>query len=492
MSLLGCRFLVAMVNQNKFKEWPPFVWQVLIDSIKMWVYNSTQSTNHSHSTLMTKSSATCSTATNMTGASKTITKPAAVGKTELLKEIQEKFHLFLSSLQQAAGDEAAETTDLAPTDLPSDVVPGASENAETPTDAIPDAAGPSNLPPGHFQVLPSSAPTSMDRLHAEFNSARKELRKLRGSTSWCSDNDRLLSEPENHAVFVVWYLESLLQCLTWLLPRQPTEMSLELLKKLKKLKRSVLAIGSHCPPFELTRDHRNVWKNFSRKAGYRNGDRVIVTRDRMKTLDAHAVEMTVDYAAAVAKFIGANVPVSVLPDLGKVNSLVQQFRFHQKNKPIWVQHDLAGPLLSGGEDPQQVIGYFMEAFETGLSAFDVDRTANLDVAHKFVRVLIDQARGKLEKGIRSKKLSFVYEATRVFIVQSKYFKVTNRDLVEQLETVNSADVFTKLRVVFAVCHRLHTIIPTHNSQEISETLGSICGFMVYWPSPTAAKIASTQ
>lgn len=418
----------------------------------------------------------------MTAASKTITKPAAVGKTELLKEIQEKFHLFLSSLQQAAGDEAAETTDLAPTDSPSDVVPGASENAETPTDVIPDAAGPSNLPPGHFQVLPSSAPTSMARLHAEFNSARKELRKLRGSTSWLlpNGNDPMLFETENHAVFVVWYLESLLQCLTWLLPRQPTEMSLELLKKLKKLKRSVLAIGSHCLPFELTRDHRDAWKKFSRKAGQRNGDRVIVTRDRMKNPDAHAVEMTVDYAAAVAKFIGANVPVSVLPDLGKVNSLVQQFRFHQKVRPVLVVHNWQRPFVRVDKPLQQVQQEFFDLFKIGVDAFDTDKTGHLDVAYQFLKVLSLEAAHQLANGIRSKKVLAAYNSTRLHLAY-RNFKTSAKELVQELEVVQPQDIFSMLRIVFIVVHRLHTLIPDHEPRDISNTIMRICDWVAIWP-----------
>lgn len=282
-------------------------------------------------------------------------------------------------------------------------------------------------------------------------------------------------------MYVVWYLESLLQCLIWILPRQPTEMTRELLYKLKELKKSVLAIGSYCPPFELTRfDHRNPWKEFSRNGGIRHCDRVIVTQARMKTLDVAAVESTVDWCTAVAKFIGAKVPVHVLPDLIKVKSLVQCFLFHQKDRPVLVIHNWHRPFFCVDEPLKQVQQEFFDLFKIGLEAFDTDKTEHLDVAHKFLKVLSMEAARQLANGIRSKKVLAAYNSIRLCLAH-RIFKTSAKELVQELETVNRRDIFSMLRIVFVVVHRLHMLIPEHEPRDISATIAKICDWVTIWP-----------
>lgn len=339
------------------------------------------------------------------------------------------------------------------------------------------------LPPGHIQVFPQSprCDAAIARLNMEMNGARKWVHRVGMDAPW---ELYRLSSPEG-ALALVWYLETLLRCLAAILPTQPTEVPPALLAKMKKLKGLVLGLGkTRTPPLTcMSQSDRTAWRRLSKST--RDCSRVVVTRERADHFCPLFVDGVLDWCTAVAQFCRA-LPMDLLPGTSTVADLARQLRYHKEVRAVLVQH--AAPhrtLFSGVRGATQT--KFFAMFSCGLGAFDVDKRDHLTAAVDFFMALLQDAHERLQRGIRKPERAAVYEAARVGILEFHRDprSITTCALAERIETVDRADVFAMLALVFAVTARMHHVVHQWPAELVRESMEFITDMVGQWPVYTA-------
>lgn len=266
------------------------------------------------------------------------------------------------------------------------------------------------LPPlqvGQIRYHPKPAVEAWDLLNLQMDGARKLLRRMR------NDSRQWFSGPTSvrHMVAVFWYLQTLLKCLVAILPCEPTDVEHSLFKKLKNLKKVVMALTEPVVGgvrlFELSHEHRNAWKKISRENNVEGVQmRVIVTEERMQSFRAAAVTSTVDWCLTVAKYcVGRVAPRDVPPSLlQSLVDLVEPLQFYCKEQAVILRVEGAPPLFVADQGPEAVRAC-LNLFHSSGDAFDTDKAGHLEAAVAAVKVLVERARVELERGIRKLKVA---------------------------------------------------------------------------------------